>query len=57
MHLPTAATLDLLVCRSHPGYPTCPAGIKAVTKDGVLKLSVPKTEQAKPKQIDIQVSE
>ncbi|KAI3438118.1 hypothetical protein D9Q98_000559 [Chlorella vulgaris] len=32
-------------------------GIKAVTKDGVLKLSVPKTEQAKPKQIDIQVSE
>lgn len=34
-----------------------PAGIKANTKDGVLRLTVPKTEAAKPKQIDIQVSE
>ncbi|EFN55012.1 hypothetical protein CHLNCDRAFT_23898 [Chlorella variabilis] len=32
-------------------------GIKANTKDGVLRLTVPKTEAAKPKQIDIQVSE
>ena len=33
------------------------AGIKAVAKEGVLRLTVPKTEESKPKQIDVQVSE
>ena len=32
-------------------------GIKASTKEGVLRLTVPKTEQPQPKQIDIQVGE
>ena len=33
------------------------AGIKAVIKEGVLRLTVPKTGESKHKQIDVQVSE
>lgn len=32
-----------------------PAGIKANTRDGVLTVTVPKTEEPKPKSIDVSV--
>lgn len=42
---------------THPSPPARfpAAGIQASAKDGVLTISVPKTEEAKPKSIDISV--
>lgn len=36
--------------------PVDAASIKAVYRDGVLELTLPKTEEAKPRKIDVQVS-
>jgi HSP20 family protein len=36
--------------------PVSPDKIKAQYKDGVLSITLPKTEESKPKQIDVRVS-
>jgi HSP20 family molecular chaperone IbpA len=41
--------------RGHGAPPTHAAGIKATSKEGVLRLRVPKTEQAQPKAIEVEV--
>ena len=51
------ARLRILFCSPAPHrvLPPTTAGNKAQTKDGVLTLTVPKTEESKPKSIDISV--
>lgn len=64
--LPQAASLrrcDATVCHHvlhmllllRPLSKPLPAGIKATTRDGVLMVTVPKTEERKPKSIDVSV--
>lgn len=45
----------LTLCFSYSQTAWPPAGIKASTRDGVLTVTVPKTEEPKPKSIDVSV--
>jgi HSP20 family protein len=42
--------------RFHLGQPVQPDKVSATYKDGVLEIRIPKSEQAKPREIQVQVS-